>query len=388
MLGALLADFPGGSSNVLKDPALAAATPSPSPSIISSDYASALPSWLLVALLSVVTLVIVAGFALTAYSLSAPRSTLKNIIGRGSTTRPWNIWDLFGRRPSQGSGPAPMKAEPTLSPPEGTVTAQLVKSLATSARSGRRTTRTTLAIVGFSLLGVVVIGIFGLSGQGVRDLRGQVIAAVTTLVATIAGFYFGAETARNQGSQAGPTGSAPVFKHDPKDPGFVVGYPGIYTPILTGTPAPTVSLIQGTLPAGLQMDSHTGVISGTPAPGTAGAYTVTLTAKNGISPDVTLPLTLTVAVPSAPGLQPDPSDPGFTVGQAGTYAPILTGAPVPTVSLSPGPLPAGLQLNPDTGVISGTPAPGTAGPYTFTLTAHNGVGQDATMSVTFTVAEG
>jgi Putative Ig domain len=388
MLGALLADFPGGSSNVLKDPALAAATPSPSPSIISSDYASALPNWLLVALLSVVTLVIVAGFALTAYSLSAPRSTLKNIIGRGSTTRPWNIWDLFGRRPSQGSGPAPNKAEPTLSPPEGTVTAQLVKSLATSARSGRRTTRTTLAIVGFSLLGVVIIGIFGLSGQGVRDLRGQVIAAVTTLVATIAGFYFGAETAQNQGSQAGPTGSAPVFKHDPKDPGFVVGYPGIYTPILTGTPAPTVSLIQGTLPAGLQMDSHTGVISGTPAPGTAGAYTVTLTAKNGISPDVTLPLTLTVAVPSAPGLQPDPSDPGFTVGQAGTYTPILTGAPAPTVSLSPGPLPAGLQLNPATGVISGTPAPGTAGPYTVTLTAHNGVGQDATISVTFTVAEG
>jgi hypothetical protein len=264
MLGVLLADFPDGPSNALKDPALAAATPSPSP---SSDFASALPSWLLVALLSVVTLVIVAAFALTAYSLSAPRSTLKNIIGKGSAPRP----------------------------PDGTVTAQLIKTLATSARSGRRTTRTTLAIIGFSLLGVVVIGIFGLSGQGVRDLRNQVIAAVTTLVATIAGFYFGAETARNQGSQAGPTGSAPVFKHDPKDPGFVVGYPGTYTPVLTGTPAPTVSLIQGTLPAGLQLDPHTGVISGTPAPGTAGQYTVTLTAKNGISPDVTLPVTLTVA---------------------------------------------------------------------------------------------
>jgi hypothetical protein len=56
-----------------------------------------------------------------------------------------------------------------------------------------------------------------------------------------------------------------------------------------------VSLVQGTLPVGLQLDSATGVISGTPAAGTANTYTVTLTAKNGVSPDATLPVTLTVA---------------------------------------------------------------------------------------------
>ena len=127
-----------------------------------------------------------------------------------------------------------------------------------------------------------------------RDLRSQVIAAVTTLVATIAGFYFGAESAR-QGSQSGSAGSAPIFKHDPKDPVLVVGYPGSYAPVLTGTPAPVVSLSQGALPAGLQLDSATGVISGTPAAGTANTYTVTLTAKNGVSPDATLAVTLTVA---------------------------------------------------------------------------------------------
>ncbi len=313
MLGVLIADFPDGPSSVLKGAALAAATPSPSPSIISSDYASALPSWLLVALLGVVTLVIVGAFALTAYSLSAPRSTLKNIIGRSKNKRPWNIWDHFGRRPSspKGTGPAPRKQKSN-KPPGGTVSAQLVKSLATSARSGRRTTRTTLAIVGFSLLGVVIIAIFGLSGQGVRDLRSQVIAAVTTLVATIAGFYFGAEAARNQGAQSGSAGSAPVFRPDPKDPGFIVGQPGTYTPILTGTPPPTVSLTQGTLPSGLKMDAHTGVISGTAEPGTAGQHTVTLTAKNGISPDVTLPLTLTVAEhppPTTPPPTPPPTSP-------------------------------------------------------------------------------
>lgn len=104
-------------------------------------------------MLGVVTLVIVAGFTLTAYSLSAPRSTLKNIIGRSEPKRPWNIGDLIGRRPvSEGAGPAPRK-DKSNAPPDGTVTAQLVKSLAMSARSGKRTTRTTLAIVGFSLLG-------------------------------------------------------------------------------------------------------------------------------------------------------------------------------------------------------------------------------------------
>jgi hypothetical protein len=386
MLGVLITDFPDGPSKVLKD-ALAAATPSPSPSTVSSDFASALPSWLLVALLGVVTLVIVAGFTLTAYSLSAPRSTLKNIIGRSEPKRPWNIWDLIGRRPvSEGAGPAPRK-DKSNAPPDGTVTAQLVKSLATSARSGKRTTRTTLAIVGFSLLGVIIIAIFGLSGQGVRDLRSQVIAAVTTLVATIAGFYFGAESAR-QGSQSGSAGSAPVFKHDPKEPVFVVGYPGSYTPVLTGTPAPVVSLIHGTLPAGLHLDPHTGVISGTPETGTANTYTVTLTAKNGVSPDAILPVTLTVAAQSAPGLQPGPANPDFTVGQAGTYTPVLTGAPAPVVSLSQGTLPAGLQLDSATGVISGTPAAGTAATYAITLTAKNGVSPDATMQVTLTVAAG
>ena len=353
MLGALIAVFPSGPSNLPKDPMLAAVTPSPTPSVVSSDFASALPSWLLVSLLVVVGLVIVAAFSLTAYSLSAPRSTLKNIIGR---------------KPDTGA-------------PDGTVTPQLIKTLATAARSGRRTTRTTLAIVGFSLLGVVVIAIFGLSGQGVRDLRNQVIAAITTLIATIAGFYFGAETARNQGAPGGTTNSAPTLKPDPNSPAFTVGQPGSYTPVLTGTPAPTVSVSAGTLPADLQLNSATGVISGTPAPGTDKTYDITLTAHNGISPDATLPVQLVIRLSSPPTLKPDPDSPAFTVSQWGSYTPVLTGTPAPTVSVSAGTLPAGLQLNPATGVISGTPAPGTDKTYGITLTAHNGITPDATLPV-------
>jgi hypothetical protein len=340
--------FPGGPSNIL-----AAATPSPTPSVVSSDNAAALPSWLLVSLLVVVGLVILSGFSLTAYSLSAPRSTLKNIIGK---------------RGNPGA-------------PEKLITAQLIKSLATAARSGKRTTRTTLAIVGFSLLGVVVIAIFGLSGQGVRDLRSQVVAAITTLVATIAGFYFGAETARNQAQ--GPPGSAPTLKPDPNNPPFNVGQAGSYSPVLSGTPAPTVSVSPATLPTGLKIDPATGVISGTPAQGTDKTYDITLIAHNGTSPDATLSVKLVIQPPqpAAPTLKPDPNNPVFTVGQAGSYSPILTGTPAPTVTWSPTTLPTGLNINPATGVISGTPAEGTAPTFNVTLTASNGISPDATLPV-------
>lgn len=153
--------------------------------------AAALPSWLLVALLCLVGLVVLAMFVLTAYSLSAPRSTLKNVLGRNG---------LF-RRGQRGQ--------------QAATSDKLVKQLALAARVGKRTTRTTLAIGAFALLGVVVIAIFGASGQGVRDLRSQAVAAVTTLAATIAGFYFGAQTASDK-SETNGSGQAAGAKQAPE----------------------------------------------------------------------------------------------------------------------------------------------------------------------------
>jgi hypothetical protein len=229
---------------------------------------------LLVALYALVVLIVVAMFALTAYNLTSAGSTLRRIIRRGKR------------------GP----------PSPETLNSQLVRTLATSAQAGTRTTRTTLAIVGFSLLGVAVVAVFGLSGQGVRDLRNQVIGAVTTLVAAIAGFYFGARTAESSAAGAGPTTAAPgLAPSDPKNPnpGFTVGQAGTFTPVLTGTPPPTVSLSAGNLPPSLTLDPSTGAISGTPDPGTAGQYPITLTASNGISPDATMTVTLEVSDASA-----------------------------------------------------------------------------------------
>jgi Putative Ig domain len=272
VLRVLIGDSPGGSPSAFKNGLLAAATPSPSPSTVSSDSASALPSWLLIALYGLVALIVVVMFALTAYNLTSASSTLKRIIPRGKTELPQEAWN-----------------------------SPLVRTLATSARVGTRTTRTTLAIAGFSLLGVAVVAVFGLSGQGVRDLRNQVIGAVTTLVAAIAGFYFGARTAESSASGAGPNDAPPgLASPDPKNPnpGFTVGQPGTFTPVVTGTPTPTVSLGASPLPSGLKLEASTGVISGTPDSGTAGQYPITLTASNGVSPDATMQITLEVSDPA------------------------------------------------------------------------------------------
>lgn len=136
-------------------------------------------------------------------------------------------------------------------------------------------------------------------GQGVRDLRSQVVAAVSTLVAAIVGFYFGSQSTRNtpsgqQRAQNGATttGTAPILT-GPSEARFTVGAEDRYRPtLLSGTPAPKVKVTSGSLPAELTLDEATGELSGTPTG--PGRYDIVLTASNGISPDATLSVALLV----------------------------------------------------------------------------------------------
>ena len=118
------------------------------------------------------------------------------------------------------------------------------------------------------------------------------------------------------------------------------------------------------LPAGLTVNSGTGLISGKPT--AAGTSTATLSATN-IAGTGSAKLTLTIALP-APVITSATTASG-AVGSAFSYQ--ITAANSPTSYGATG-LPAGLTVNSGTGLISGKPT--AAGTSTVTLSATNSTG--------------
>ena len=142
-----------------------------------------------------------------------------------------------------------------------------------------------------------------------------------------------------------------------------------YTIIASGSPT---SFNVGPLPAGLTVNTASGVISGTPT--VAGSYPVSLSATNAAGTGASTTLTLTIA-PAA--LAPAISSAATAVGQVGTaftYQIVATPGPITSYALT-GTLPVGLALNTATGAITGSPTQPDAS--TVSLTATNGNGTSA-----------
>ncbi len=94
--------------------------------------------------------------------------------------------------------------------------------------------------------------------------------------------------------------------------------------------------------------------------------------------------TAVITTPSAP-LITSAAPPAGQVGVAYQHAFSATAVPIAiTWSVTLGALPAGLSLNPTTGVLSGTPT--ASGTFNFTLQASNGVGGPVTQGMTLAVA--
>jgi hypothetical protein len=135
------------------------------------------------------------------------------------------------------------------------------------------------------------------------------------------------------------------------------------------------------LPAGLTLDTATGVVSGTPTTVAASAsYTVTATNSGG---STTASLTLAVNDLPPTGLSYAFPTSTYTVGTAiAANAPSYSGGLVTLYSASPA-LPAGLDLNASTGVLSGLPSiPAALAVYTITATNSGG---STTCSLSITV---
>jgi large repetitive protein len=164
---------------------------------------------------------------------------------------------------------------------------------------------------------------------------------------------------------------------------FSAGSYGSFTLVGSALPAATYTET-GALPSGVTLSSA-GTLSGTPATGSGGAYSVTITASNGVAPDYSQIFTLDVD--EAPTLSA-PSAETFQVGTPVSVPISVTGYPPPDVTATN--LPAGVTLTESsTGSwqLSGTPDAETGGTYTSELTAENEFGTTPSVPMAITVLQ-
>nr|WP_234902099.1 putative Ig domain-containing protein [Agrobacterium rubi] len=154
------------------------------------------------------------------------------------------------------------------------------------------------------------------------------------------------------------TVSAPTFAFSPAAgalTGATVGTAYSQTVAASGGASPyTYAVTSGSLPAGLSLNTSTGVISGTPT--TAGNASFTVTAADANTATGSAAYTLAVAS-QAVTLTVSPTSGALTSGTVGTaYSGSVSamGGTAPYTYGATG-LPAGLSLNASTGTISGTP---------------------------------
>lgn len=171
---------------------------------------------------------------------------------------------------------------------------------------------------------------------------------------------------------------------------FTIGSAGSFTVAADGSPAPTLALTTGTLPANVTFTPTSGLLAGVPAAGTQGNYALTFTASNGVAPEATQAFSLRInraplggttilgAAPNTPAsvavfkLRNASSDPD---GDA-----IFVSAVASTSAQG------GLVVLGPTAVVY-SPPPGYSGPDSFTYTVSDGYpGSSGTGTVHVTVS--
>lgn len=154
-----------------------------------------------------------------------------------------------------------------------------------------------------------------------------------------------------------------------------------------GTGPYSYAVTSGSLPAGLTLDPSVGTITGTPT--TAGTSTATITVTDSSSLALTATDDVPITIAAASALATITSSlPAGNIGAV--YAVPVTatgGTGADTFAVTSGTLPAGLTLDPVTGIINGTPS--AAGSSTFTVTVTDSAtptADTAAVTLTLTIA--
>ncbi len=232
-------------------------------------------------------------------------------------------------------------------------------------------------------------------GRTHRGRIAAVTAAAAVLVATGAGSLVsvGVASAANPPAVRTAVVANATATAAPKitSPSSLTVHPGTkvsFTITTTGTPVPGL-LASGQLPGGMTFTAGgngTATIAGTPSQGSTGTYNLDVTASNGVTPDASQTLTISVVpVGTVPSFT-SPSSYQLASGYYRSIAVVATGSPVPSLTASGG-LPAGMSFQAGgngTATISGVPGQDGTGTYTLYVTASNSLGvahQTLTISV-------
>jgi hypothetical protein len=121
----------------------------------------------------------------------------------------------------------------------------------------------------------------------------------------------------------------------------------------------------------------------TPTSGYIGADSLSTSISDTVDGLTSPTATVAVTVGKAPTISSAKSG-TFSVGNAASFTVTTTGFPAATFAES-GALPSGVIFNTSTGVLSGTPNPGSGGTYHLKFTASNGFGAAASQNFTLTV---
>jgi hypothetical protein len=155
-----------------------------------------------------------------------------------------------------------------------------------------------------------------------------------------------------------------------------------FTPTAADPDGDALTFTVAGAPAWLTLDARTGTLSGTAVAGVTGTSNVVLTVSDGKA-QASLAFAISVTSSNrAPTLSGNGAA-SVTVGTAYQFTPTASDADGDTLTFSATGRPQWMQLNGQTGALSGTPAAADVGSSSITLTASDGKVQT---SMTFTVA--